>query len=151
MARRNEVVNSRYHPFTVRAHGREEGNAFQVRDSAGNVVFGLNADGEASGVTQVLADDGAITLKHGVVLLTKGSALAATLAAPTATIDDGKRLIIIATTAAAHTVTQTTPGFNEGGTGSDVATFGGAKGDSMVIAAYGGAWYVAALRNVTLA
>ena len=42
-------------------------------------------------------------------------------------------------------------GFNGGSTASDVATFGGARGDSFTITAYQGVWYTAgALRNVTL-
>lgn len=95
--------------------------------------------------------DGAITIKQGIARLTKGTAGAYTLAAPTAGTDDGKELIIIAGTAAAHTVTQATPGFNGAGTGADVATFGGAKGDNLRLMAVNGEWLVLTLRNVTLA
>jgi hypothetical protein len=59
-------------------------------------------------------------------------------------------LTIVATTAQAHTVTFSTIGFNEAGSGGDVATFGGAKGDSMMLVARNGAWFTASLRNVTL-
>lgn len=95
------------------------------------------------------AADGAITAKTGTVFVTKATAAALTLANPTATTDDGKILRIMAATAAAHTVTNAS-GFNDGGSGADVATFGGAKGDNMVIQAYQGRWYVQDLRNVTL-
>jgi len=56
----------------------------------------------------------------------------------------------IAGSAQAHVVTQTTPGFNGGGASVDVATFGGALGDNMLLEAYNGAWYTVSTRNVTL-
>lgn len=94
---------------------------------------------------------GAITdLNGGQVLLSGTAARAMTLAAPSVN-DNGVKLTIIATTAFAHTVTQTTPGFNNGSTASDVATFGGAVGDNIVLIAYNGIWYVQSTRNVTLA
>lgn len=99
---------------------------------------------------QVLANDGAVTIKHGKAFITKGSAGAFTLAAPTATTDDGKRLNIYSTTAFAHTVTQTTPGFNGGGGASDLATFGAAKGNNLKLVAYQGAWYVDGSVGITL-
>lgn len=92
---------------------------------------------------------GAITIQTGTVLLTKAGVGAMTLAAPS-TAQNGTRLRIVSTTAQAHTVTQTTPGFNNGSTASDVATFGGAIGDNFMIEAYNGVWYVLGLRNVTL-
>lgn len=95
--------------------------------------------------------DGALTLKSGVAILTKATAGAYTLAAPAATTDGGKILYIVASTAQAHTVTQATPGFNGGGASSDVATFGGAAGDSLMVVAYNGVWYVLNARNVTIA
>lgn len=105
----------------------------------------------AAGATvEVASADGAIAIKEGTVFITKGSAAALTLAAPTPTTDDGKRLSIITTTAAAHTVTNTTPGFNNGSTASDVATFTGAIGNGMVVRAYNGVWYTESLRNVAL-
>ena len=125
-----------------------------VADSFTGSVTG-NITGDVTGgvklTTQALADDGAITIKSGVVLLTKATALAATLAAPTATTDDGKVLHIISTTAAAHTVTATTIGFNAGDAASDVGTFGAAIGNSITIVAYQGEWYVLNNVNVTLA
>jgi hypothetical protein len=102
--------------------------------------------------SQVISADGAITIKSGTVLITKGSAAAITLAAPTATTDDGKRLRVVSTTAFAHTVTQTTPGFNNGSTASDVGTFGTAVGNSFECEAYQGVWYlVGTPKGVTFA
>lgn len=113
--------------------------------TGGSVAAGVQNPVELAGT------NGAIAAKTGVVMLTKAGVAAMTLAAPTAGTDDGKVLVIVAATANAHTVTQTTPGFNNAGTSGDVATFGGAIGDSMQIVAYNGRWHVISLRNVTLA
>jgi len=120
----------------------------------GNVVG--NIAGDVSGgvklPTQVLAANGAITIKSGLVLLTKADgAVAATLAAPTATVDDGKILYIVSTTAQAHTITATTIGFNAGDAAGDVATLGAAIGNGLVVVAYQGEWYVLANTNATIA
>ena len=118
------------------------------------VTGAISGGSLAAGIQQPVelgAANGAIAAKTGVVMLTKAGVAAMTLAAPTAGTDDGKVLSIVAATANAHTVTQTTPGFNNAGTSGDVATFGGAIGDSMQIVAYNGRWHVISLRNVTLA
>ena len=108
--------------------------------------------GDQKAQAAVYTADGAISEKSGVVLIGGGGAKSMTLAAPIEGEDDGKMLIISAITAQAHTVTQATPEFNGIDDGNnDVATFGGAIGDSMVIVAYGGVWYVVNLRNVTIA
>lgn len=97
------------------------------------------------------ADDGAITIASQVAILTKGTAQAMTLAAPTATTHDGVIIQIVSTTAAAHTVTATTIGFNAGDAASDVGTFGAAIGNGLTVVAYQGEWYVLNNTNVTLA
>jgi hypothetical protein len=108
-------------------------------------VTGPNAQ-----VPTLAAADGAIAPASGLTVITKATAAALTLAAPTTGTDDGKTLTIIAATAAAHTVTQTTPGFNGGSTASDVATFAAAIGNSISLVAYGGKWLVTNLTGVTL-
>lgn len=95
--------------------------------------------------------DGAIGVKSGHVAITKGSAAALTLAAPVAGDDDGMRLTIVSETAFAHTVTQTTPGFNGGSTASDVATFGAAAGNALELVARNGTWWTVQAKGVTLA
>jgi|SRR5262252_1340290 len=94
--------------------------------------------------------NGAITLPtvDTTVFLVKAGVAAMTLAAPNK--DQTNRVLIQARTANAHTVTNTTPGFNNGGTASDVATFGGAVGDNFEVRAQAGVWNVIAVRNVTL-
>jgi hypothetical protein len=100
---------------------------------------------------QVLSADGAVTLKEGTCLITKSAdAVAGTLAAPTATTDDGKVLRIIATTAKAHVITGSVDGFNAKGS-SGTLTFGGAIGDAVTLVAYNGHWYTSSLVNVTVA
>lgn len=99
----------------------------------------------------VASANGAITIENSTVFITKGTAAAMTLAAPTATTHDGVRIEIVATTAAAHTVTVATAGFNDLGAAGDVATFGGAKGDGLTVVAYQGDWYVLHRTNITLA
>jgi len=104
---------------------------------------------------QTLVDHGAITIKHGIVRLNKGSAINATLAKPTAGTDDYKMLVIVAITAQANTVTAP-QGFGNPLTscvieGEDVGTFGGAIGDALTVVAYNGAWYVKGMHGVTVA
>lgn len=108
--------------------------------------------GEFSEPFSVFSADGAIVQKSGLVVITKGSAAALTLADPTAGTDDGKRLTIISGTAFAHTVSNAAgSGFNAGGAGSDVGTFGAAIGNGLALRAYGGKWLVERNTGVTLA
>lgn len=98
--------------------------------------------------------DGAITVPaySQTILCTKAGVLAMTLVDPTATTHDGVRLTIIATVAQANTLSNAGgSGFNGGGGGADIGTFGGAIGDNIVIEAYQGVWLVISSVNVTLA
>lgn len=130
--------------------------ATSVTNTGAQVVAGdstftgvVLADGGVRLPVQVISGDGAITIKSGVVFLTKGSAAAITLAAPTAVTDDGKVLYIVAASAQAHVVTVTGAA---GGSGQDVGTFGGAINDSTALVARNALWYVlTAPRNVTWA
>lgn len=113
--------------------------------------------GDWVGPYSAASASGAITQKSGTVFITKAGVAAMTIADPTSGApeaggDDGKVLAVISTTANAHTLDNSAgSGFNAGGAGSDVGTFGGAKGDNIVIQAYGGKWYVVSKTNVTLA
>lgn len=89
------------------------------------------------------------TLQNVTVDLVAGSAVAMTLAAPTSA-QEGMEMIIMAKDAFAYTVTST-GGFNAGGTGTDVGTFGGAIGDNLHIRAVNLLWNVISKVNVTLA
>lgn len=119
-----------------------------------NLKKGVAKSDEVVTQIQVLADDGAITIPEQgrkVVFLTKGTASAITVAAPTATVHDGVEIVVISTTAAAHTVTATTIGFNAGNAASDVATLGAAIGNGLAFVAYQGEWYTINNINATLA
>lgn len=109
------------------------------------------ANGGVKPMFAAYAADGAIGLYSHTAIITKGTAAAMTLAAPTATTHDGVIIEVISTTAAAHTVTATTVGFNAGDAASDVGTFGAAIGNSFRFIAYQGEWYVLNNVNVTLA
>lgn len=127
------------------------------------VVFGLATDMLALGVGQTGAlrvaakdsvgynADGAIAVpvRDTKAHLTKGSAAAMTLAAPS-TLADDVELEIVSDSAYAHTVTFT-PGFYGDTTSSDVATFAAKAGASMTVVASGGRWGIKALANVSLA
>jgi len=101
---------------------------------------------------QLLEADGAITVKNGVCVIAKTVAgvVAATLANPTATTDDYKRLTIVSGQTQANTVTLT-GGFGNGGNGEDVCTFSGVVGDSLSLIAYGGYWYITGSHQATIA
>ena len=101
---------------------------------------------------QTLVADGAITVKNGICLIAKTVAgvVAATLADPTATTDDFKRLTIVSNQAQANTVTSASS-FGGGGGGEDVCTFSGAIGDCLNLIAYQGKWYVTGGHQFTIA
>lgn len=103
---------------------------------------------------QVASANGAITIPtrgQKIVFITKGTACLLTLAAPTATTHDGVEILIVSTTAAAHTVTATTIGFNALDGAGDVCTFTAAVGNYIGVVAYQGEWYVTRNLNGTLA
>lgn len=107
------------------------------------------ATGGSNVPVATIAGDGAITiLPGGKVRLSKGSAAAITIAAPTNTTHDGYQMTVFSSTAFAHVITCSTDGFNAKGS-SGILTFGGAIGDSAVITAMGGHWYVTGKVNVT--
>lgn len=99
--------------------------------------------------TQVVDDDGAISITNGTVIITKADAAALTLAAPAAG-DNYKILKIVSTTAKAHQITFGAGKINGGATNTTL-TLGGAIGDAATIIAYGTVWYTLALINGTVA
>ena len=101
---------------------------------------------------QTLVADGAITVKNGICLIAKTVAgvVAATLADPTATTDDFKKLTIVSNQAQANTVTSASS-FGGGGSGEDVATASGVIGDTLHLMAYQGKWYILGYHQWTIA
>lgn len=116
-----------------------------------NLKKGVASEDQVVRNLVVASGNGAIDVQGSTVFITKGSAAALTLAAPTSGSHDGMTIDIVSTTAYAHTVTNSSPGFNGAGASGDVATFGAAAGNSMTVVAYGGKWYVVNLTGVTLA
>lgn len=117
--------------------------------AAGVTIDGLLVKDGDLGAIQRITGDGAITIAaRGKVLLSKGSAAAITIAAPTAVTHDGWVINVIATSAQAHVITCATDGFNAKGS-SGTLTFGGAKGDSVTLVADTGHWYATGRVNVT--
>ena len=81
-------------------------------------------------------------------LITLGSALALTILAPVAGIDDGIRIQITSATAFAHTLTCT--GHLKDGNGhSNVMTLAAQPGASFIIEAYNGDWLVTSANFAT--
>lgn len=99
----------------------------------------------------VYATDGAIDPTVGVASLTKGSAGAYTLAAPTAA-QEGLELRITADSAFAHVVTATGL-LNDGVTGGakNAATFAAFVGAFVTLYAHNLKWSVESLKAVTVA
>lgn len=125
------------------------GSIYQCSDSTWVKYRGNGFHTFSAGASTSYTSAGAITVKPGLSLIGSGGALAMTLAAPSVT-QDGMIMAIFASTAQAHTITNTA-GFNGGTTARDVCTLGGAIGDGIVVQAWGGVWYVLANRNCTLA
>lgn len=100
-----------------------------------------------------LPDTALISIKQGVVTLSKaGGAVTATIAKPTATTDDFKRLTVISLSAQAHTLAVTGGGsFGNGGAGENLATFDAAIGGTISLIAYQGEWNITGKFGVTVA
>ena len=98
--------------------------------------------------SQIMLVDGAATIKEGLLVVTKATALAGTMAAPVSGVDDGKRLKIVSTTAAAHVFTYASGKINGGAL--TLATFAAAIGNAYEVVAYGGVWYTLSTKGVTI-
>ncbi len=98
----------------------------------------------------VISIDGAIDPHTSAYyVITKGSAAALTLAAPTATTDDGVQIVITSASAFAHTITATNL-FNSGAAANDLATNDPFAGASMTLVAEQGLWNVISKNAVTI-
>lgn len=123
----------------------------EATSAAGVTIDGAIIKDGVLGVKQAITGDGAITIVPRTrVFLSKGSAGAITLAAPTSGTHDGYEVVVVAISAQQHVITGAVDGFNAKGS-SGTATFGGAIGDSVTFVAYGGHWYTTSRVNVTIA
>ncbi len=105
----------------------------------------------SAGVTQgvtTISGDGAVTIASGHVILTKGSAAAITVAAPSS--QDGTRITITSNSDFAHVVTFTGSTLLDGTTGANLTvTMTAFKGSSIEILAVGTKWLLLSSSNVT--
>lgn len=94
----------------------------------------------------------ALTVQPGLAVLTKATAGAYTIPAPSNPGDNGMQMTIVSATAAAHTVTGVAL-LADGATGAphSTATYNAYKGAALRIEAYGGLWNVIGTSNVTVA
>lgn len=92
----------------------------------------------------------AVPIKDTTVLLTKATALASTTLAAPGKDQDGLKLTITSTTAAAHVITATTLfGDSESGSPETTATFAAQIGSTMLLEAVNGLWNVVSAVGVT--
>lgn len=111
----------------------------------------ITATGGIKGPVVTISGDGAITISpNALVMLSKGTAAAITIAAPTNTTHDGYIIRVFSSTAAAHVITCSTDGFNAKGS-SGTITFAANIGSSTTIVAMGGHWYTLAGIGATVA
>jgi len=120
-------------------------------DNAGNLGFavaGVKVFG-SPGAPTPLSVNGAIPVRPSTnYVITKGSILADTLAAPTAGTDDAVTIQVISSTAFAHTITAT--GLLQTGSANvNVATFAAFAGAGLTLRAYNGKWMVVASTGIT--
>lgn len=126
--------------------GSSTTQAWQHISQNGTATDGV-PQGSPANAPVVYTGAGAITPQPGAVGI-NGTTLAMTIVDPTRA-QDGMRMVIYSVNASAHTLTYTA-GFGGGTTARDVATFGGAVNDCIIIWANAGTWWVESTRNVTL-
>lgn len=97
-----------------------------------------------------IAGDGAITVASGTIRLTKGSAAAITIVAPTTPAQDNIIIDVYSTTAQAHVITCASDGFNAKGS-SGTATFSTDVGNFLRLRADTGHWLAIIKTGVTVA
>lgn len=142
------VVSTRISIFNCPAVSTLTGSTAATWDRITNEGYGVSQPARYTG--WVYATAGALRIQNGIQYIGSGGALAMTLAAP-AVYQSGMVMVLQASTAQAHTVTYTDGFWGGTNTSSDVATFGGAIGDVLVIEAVNGAWRVLAQKNITIA
>lgn len=99
---------------------------------------------------QTISSDGAITIQSGNVVLTKGSAAAITLAAPSS--QDDTEITVMSNSDFAHVITAPSAIILDGTTGANTtATFAAFKGASITFVATGVTWLTKSINAVTCA
>lgn len=124
-------------------------NLTEFPNTAGHVFDGPISGPGLTPALVALTTNGAIPPHTtATYVITKGSLLGDTLAAPTATTDDGVHINVTSNTAYAHTITAT--GLLQTGTASvNVATFAAVAGATLELMAYQGKWNVMNSNQIT--
>ena len=104
-------------------------------------VFSALVGAQSLSLTAITASGAIDSHTAANYIITKSGVAAMTLAAPTATTDDGKLMWVASSTAFAHTVTATGL-FQDGGTTVNLATFAAHAGAGMLLMAYQAKWIV---------
>jgi hypothetical protein len=117
--------------------------------------------GQPYNIAKAAGSADALPVQDAVVMITSAGVNAMTLALPKAGVygqvpslsslgepaDDGKRLLVMATTPQLHTITTPTNGINGS---KHIATWAAAIGNFIEFIAYNGVWYVTGNIGVTL-
>ncbi len=115
--------------------------------TAANWETGLAGGQKAAIIT--LAVSGAIQPRTSATYaLNKAGVAAMTLAAPTATTDDGVTIVIYSDSANAHTLTATAL-LDTGSANAAIATFANSKGSGLTLQAFNGRWKVLSQIGIT--
>jgi hypothetical protein len=132
------------------ANGNLEGIAMEAASADGDVFEVMSLNGPLLNVVTAYSANGALAVASGSDVITKTSAAAMTLAAPTAA-QDGLIKRVVSSTAFAHTITATGL-IDDGVTGGSktTATFAAFAGASIELMAYNGKWNVISKNVVTI-
>lgn len=156
------VINKGANPVQVYGNGTETINGIvtatgisQGVNTAAMYICSVSGNWEVpitslqSTSPTTLSVNGAIPPHVGhTYVITKAGVLADTLAAPTATTDDGIEIVVTSNTANAHTITAT--GLLQTGSASvNVATFAAQPGAGLTLMAYQGKWNVICSVGIT--
>lgn len=122
----------------------------ETTGAAGVTIDGMLIKDGIMGTIPVITGDGAITIANSTVHLTKATAAAITIAAPTVGTHDGIKIWVVTETAQAHVITCASNGFNGKGS-SGTVTFTAAIGNAVLLHARNGIWYTPVKTGVTVA
>ncbi len=127
-----------------------EGIAMEAASVDGDVIEVMSLNAPVANVVTAYSANGALAVAGGTDVITKTSAAAMTLAAPTAA-QDGLIKRVVSSTAFAHTITATGL-IDDGVTGGSktTATFAAFAGASIELVAYNGKWNVLSKNVVTV-
>jgi hypothetical protein len=118
----------------------------QLVNPGGSLQFGVNTLGGTQVTPTLLAANAAINPHAaGLYIITKGSAAALTIGAPTATVDDGLEISIVSNTSFAHTLTAPAGTFIVGGSALNTVltiTAANGAGTTIYLTAFNGKFIV---------